>query len=61
MAGQKNPGSAEHLEGSVKEAIGKLIGDDRIAAEGRRQKHDARPPVAAGLKATDPAKDTTQR
>jgi len=35
--------SAEHLQASVKEAIGKLTGDPRIAAEGRRQKRAARP------------------
>lgn len=51
MTGQKTPAPAGHLEGSVKEAIGKLIGDDRIAAEGRRQKRDVRPPAPDGPKA----------
>lgn len=51
MTGQKTPAPAGPLEGSVKEAIGKLIGDDRIVAEGRRQKRDVRAPAADGLKA----------
>lgn len=38
--------SAEHLKGSVKEAIGKLTGNDRVEAEGRRQKRAAAPPKA---------------
>ncbi|RVU14388.1 CsbD family protein [Methylobacterium oryzihabitans] len=33
----------EQLKGSVKEAIGKLTGDARVEAEGRRQKHGTRP------------------
>jgi uncharacterized protein YjbJ (UPF0337 family) len=33
--------SAEHLKGSVKEALGKLTGDARIEAEGRREKREA--------------------
>ena len=37
---RKTP-SAEHLKGSVKEAIGKLTGDARAQTEGRRQKRDA--------------------
>ncbi|MEE7438427.1 CsbD family protein [Methylobacterium oryzae] len=37
---RKTP-SAEHLKGSVKEAIGKLTGDARTETEGRRQKRDA--------------------
>ncbi|XYD06684.1 CsbD family protein [Methylobacterium sp. NMS12] len=36
---RKTP-SAEHLKGSVKEAIGKLTGDARTETEGRRQKRD---------------------
>ncbi len=40
--------SAEQLKGSVKEAIGKLTGDARIEAEGRRQKQGARSPKADG-------------
>ena len=36
---RKTP-SAEHLKGSVKEAIGKLTGDARALTEGRRQKRD---------------------
>ncbi|MCJ2056441.1 CsbD family protein [Methylobacterium sp. J-048] len=40
--------SADHLKASVKEAIGKLIGDTRVEAEGRRQKQAARPHKPAG-------------
>ncbi|TGD95451.1 CsbD family protein [Methylobacterium nonmethylotrophicum] len=36
--------STEQIKGSVKEAIGKLTGDVRVEAEGRRQKGEARPP-----------------
>ncbi len=38
------PTSTEALKGSVKEAIGKLTGNDRVEAEGRRQKREAAPP-----------------
>ncbi|MCJ2126833.1 CsbD family protein [Methylobacterium sp. J-077] len=44
--------SAEHLKASVKEAIGKLTGDARIEAEGRRQKRGAQP-----SRPTDPRTD----
>nr|WP_210280095.1 CsbD family protein [Methylorubrum thiocyanatum] len=40
------PTSAEHAKGSVKEAIGKLIGDARVEAEGKAQKQGARRPRA---------------
>ncbi|WP_298967392.1 CsbD family protein [uncultured Methylobacterium sp.] len=33
----------EQVKGSVKEAIGKLTGDARVEAEGRRQKRGTRP------------------
>ncbi len=39
--------SPEHLKASVKEAIGKLIGDAQVEAEGRRQKRATRPPKQA--------------
>ncbi|WP_244536772.1 CsbD family protein [Methylobacterium brachiatum] len=39
--------SAERVKASVKEAIGKLTGDARVEAEGRRQKQAARPPKPA--------------
>lgn len=42
-----NKTSADHLKGSVKEALGKLTGDVRIEAEGRRQKRSASPPKAS--------------
>jgi hypothetical protein len=35
--------SAEHLEASVQEAVGKLTGDIRVEAESRQQKRAARP------------------
>ncbi|KMO30513.1 CsbD family protein [Methylobacterium aquaticum] len=40
----------EQVKGSVKEAIGKLTGDVRVEAEGRRQKgkaHPARGPIGS--------------
>ncbi len=42
----------EQVKGSVKEAIGKLTGDVRIEAEGRRQKDEGTPP-----RGTPPRKD----
>ncbi|QRE72495.1 CsbD family protein [Methylobacterium aquaticum] len=42
----------EKVKGSVKEAIGKLTGDVRIEAEGRRQKDEEPTP-----KGTGPRKD----
>uniref|UniRef100_UPI001FCECF61 CsbD family protein n=2 Tax=Methylobacterium radiotolerans TaxID=31998 RepID=UPI001FCECF61 len=47
---RKTP-SAEHLKGSVKEAIGKLTGDARAQTEGRRQKRDAPGSDVPGSKA----------
>jgi len=44
MAGDRHSTSVEHLRGSVKEALGKLTGDTRIEAEGRRQKRGAPSP-----------------
>ena len=41
MTEDRNSTSVEHLRGSVKEALGKLTGDSRIEAEGRRQKRGA--------------------
>lgn len=41
-----NAPSTDALKGSVKEAIGKLTGNDRVEAEGRRQKREADPPKA---------------
>ena len=37
----KTAASAEHLKASVTEAIGKLTGDARTEAEGKRRKRDA--------------------
>ncbi|MGT2480474.1 CsbD family protein [Methylobacterium oryzae CBMB20] len=47
---RKTP-SAEHLRGSVKEAIGKLTGDTQTQTEGRRQKRDAPGSDAPGSRA----------
>ena len=44
MAGDRHSTFVEHLRGSVKEALGKLTGDTRIEAEGRRQKRGAPSP-----------------
>lgn len=52
MTEDKNSTSTEHLKGSVKEALGKLTGDVRVEAEGRRQKREAR---AAEASRTKPA------
>ena len=41
MTKTSNTTSTDALKGSVKEAIGKLTGDDRVEAEGRRQKREA--------------------
>lgn len=41
MAEDSHSTSVEHLRGSVKEALGKLTGDSRIEAEGRRRKRGA--------------------
>lgn len=42
MAEDKDKPSANHLKGSVKEAIGKLTGDTRIAEEGQREKQGSK-------------------
>jgi uncharacterized protein YjbJ (UPF0337 family) len=40
--------STEQVKSSVKEAIGKLTGDVRVEAEGRRRKGENRPPDGGG-------------
>ncbi|AWB21447.1 CsbD family protein [Methylobacterium currus] len=42
--------STEQVKGSVKEAIGKLTGDVRVEAEGRRQKDGAGSPQGASAR-----------
>ncbi len=42
--------STEQIKGSVKEAIGKLTGDVRVEAEGRRQKGEAESPQGARVR-----------
>jgi uncharacterized protein YjbJ (UPF0337 family) len=51
--------STEQVKGSVKEAIGKLTGDVRVEAEGRRQKGEADTPQGAGRRprGTGPRED----
>ncbi len=46
MTEDRTSASAERLKGSVKEAIGKLTGDARAEADGRRQKRGDKPPGA---------------
>ncbi len=41
MTKTSNSTSADALKGSVKEAIGKLTGNDRVETEGQRQKRGA--------------------
>lgn len=53
MTENKNSKSADHLKGSVKEALGKLTGDVRVEAEGRSQKRGAASPK---LGRSEPAK-----
>ncbi len=57
MTQDRDSTSAEHLKASVKEALGKLTGDARVEAEGRRQKRSGGNPKAAGTKAEDPVRD----
>ncbi len=54
VAEDRTSTSAEHLKGSVKEALGKLTGDARVEAEGRRQKKGANTPKAVRSKPTGP-------
>ncbi|MCJ2085381.1 CsbD family protein [Methylobacterium sp. E-005] len=57
MTEDKNSTSTEHLKASVKEALGKLTGDTRIEAEGRRQKRAARATGVPGTKPTGSDRD----
>ncbi len=41
MSAQKTPDSTDKLKGSVKEAIGKLIGDGKVEAEGAAEQKPA--------------------
>lgn len=54
MTEDKNSTSAKHLKASVKEALGKLTGDPRVEAEGRRQKREARGADDTGIKSAGP-------
>jgi len=56
LAEDRTSTSAEHLKGSVKEALGKLTGDARVEAEDRRQKKDANTPKAVRSKPTGPGR-----
>jgi uncharacterized protein YjbJ (UPF0337 family) len=57
MTEDSKPASTEHLKASVKEALGKLTGDHRVEAEGRRQKRDARAAEATGTKPASADRD----
>lgn len=57
MAEDRKTTSTEHLKGSVKEALGKLTGDVRIEAAGRRQKRDADAPNTGRSKPAGPERD----
>jgi uncharacterized protein YjbJ (UPF0337 family) len=57
MAEDRSSTSAEHLKGSVKEALGKLTGDIRVEAEGRRQKREARAAKSVGIQPAKPGRD----
>lgn len=46
MATDKTSPSADEIKGSVAEAIGKLTGDPKVEAEGRRKKEKAPPDKA---------------
>ena len=50
MTDNRKTPATDHLKGSVKEALGKLTGDVRVEAEGRRQKREARAAEATGTK-----------
>ena len=48
MTKDRNSTSADHLKASVTEAIGKLTGESRVEAEGRRKKRGTRATDADG-------------
>jgi uncharacterized protein YjbJ (UPF0337 family) len=54
MTEDKGSTSADHLKGSVAEAIGKLTGDAQAQAEGQRRKRGARPSRPGGAKTKSP-------
>lgn len=53
-------GMAKEAKGSVKEAIGKMTGNERTEAEGKVEKTAGKAQGAAG-KATDAVKDTFRK
>ena len=57
MTEDTNSTSTAHLKASVKEALGKLTGDARVEAEGRRQKREAHPAKITGAKPAGPDRD----
>jgi hypothetical protein len=48
MTEDRNSTAADHLKASVTEAIGKLTGESRVEAEGRRKKRGVRKAGAGG-------------
>lgn len=45
VSAQKTTDTSDKLKGSVKEAIGKLVGDPKVEAEGRSQQKSPTPDV----------------
>ena len=45
MSAQKTTDTSDKLKGSVKEAIGKLVGDPKVEAEGKSQQKLPTPDV----------------
>ncbi|WP_244473773.1 MULTISPECIES: CsbD family protein [unclassified Methylobacterium] len=51
MSAQKTTDTSDQIKGSIKEAIGKLVGDPKVEAEGKSQqkspKSDVKPKIAS--------------
>ena len=45
MSAQKTTDTSEKLKGSIKEAIGKLVGDPKVEAEGKSQQESPKSDV----------------
>ena len=52
MTDDRKTPAPDHLKGSVREAIGKLTGEVRVEAEGRRAKRETAAPKTADGKPT---------
>lgn len=60
MNKKTNDGKSAEVKGSVKEALGKVIGNDGLAAEGAIEKKQGRKEKNAG-KAEESAQDTVKK